>query len=211
LEISLQIVITLDCGDVSKKEERGGQTTAGAVIIHFKITEGGLVLEEYLVNDGAEAAAGEEDALRGRFLTFIIGSETYGIQIRYVTEIIGMQAFTEMPEMPDYVKGLINLRGKIIPLIDVRTRFKKEARADDDRTCIIVVDLNGKSMGLIVDSVSEVLTIPVENIEELAELHAGQSNKYITRVGKIGDTVILLLDSEKLISDDDMALIGEAS
>ncbi len=168
-------------------------------------------MEEYLVNDGAEAAAGEEDALRGRFLTFIIGSETYGIQIRYVTEIIGMQAFTEMPEMPDYVKGLINLRGKIIPLIDVRTRFKKEARADDDRTCIIVVDLNGKSMGLIVDSVSEVLTIPVENIEELAELHAGQSNKYITRVGKIGDTVILLLDSEKLISDDDMALIGEAS
>lgn len=164
-----------------------------------------------LLNEGTEAAITEEDTLRGRFLTFLIGSETYGIQIRYVTEIIGMQAFTEMPEMPDYVKGIINLRGKIIPLIDVRIRFKKEAREYDDRTCIIVIDLNGISMGLIVDSVSEVITIPVENIEELAEINAGQNNKYITKVGKIGETVILLLDSEKLISDDDMALISEAS
>ena len=79
----------------------------------------------------------EEDTQKGRFLTFYLGQECYGIENRYVTEIIGIQAITEIPELPEYVKGIINLRGKIIPLVDVRLRFKKEPREYNDRTCVV--------------------------------------------------------------------------
>lgn len=168
-------------------------------------------MAESIKNKGIDLLASEEETQRGRFLTFLLGNETYGIEIRYVTEIIGLQAVTEMPEMPEYVKGIINLRGKIIPIIDVRLRFKKQAKAYDDRTCIVVIDLNGTPIGLIVDSVSEVLTIPVENIEELTEIHTTQGGKYITRIGKLDNSVILLLDSEKLITGDDLELISNAS
>ena len=89
-----------------------------------------------------------EDAQKGRFQDFLVGNESFGIEIRYVTEIIGIQSITEMPDMPNFVKGIINLRGRIIPLIDVRLRFGKEPKAYDDRTCVIVVGVNGFSYGL---------------------------------------------------------------
>jgi purine-binding chemotaxis protein CheW len=167
-------------------------------------------MAELIEQEVYDGKASEEETQRGRFLTFLLGNETYGIEIRFVTEIIGLQTITEMPEMPEYVKGIINLRGKIISLIDVRLRFKKDACAYNDRTCIIVIDLNGTPVGLIVDSVSEVLTIPVENIEELTGIHTGQDGRFVTRIGKIGSGVILLLDSEKFISGDDLASINEA-
>ncbi len=121
----------------------------------------------------------EEDTQKGRFLTFLIGKETYGIEIIYVTEIIGIQAITEMPETPDYLKGIINLRGKIIPVMDVRLRFGKQPREYDDRTCVIVIDLSGISMGLIVDSVSEVLSIPAQDIAELPGMSTGKGSGYV--------------------------------
>ena len=93
-----------------------------------------------------------EDTQKGRVLTFSLDKESYGIDIKYVIEIIGMQSITKIPELPDYIKGVINLRGKIIPVIDVRLKFKKEGKEYNDRTCIIVVDINGISIGLIVDS-----------------------------------------------------------
>jgi len=145
-----------------------------------------------------------EDTQKGRYLTFLIGKETYGIEIKYVTEIIGIQAITEMPEMPDYLKGIINLRGKIIPVMDVRLRFGKQPRDYDDRTCVIVVDLNGIYIGLIVDSVSEVLTVPEQDIAELPGLSAGQSGGYIKSIGKIETNVILLIDCEKLLSASEL-------
>ena len=83
----------------------------------------------------------EEDTQKDKYLTFSIGNEDYGIEIKYVTEIIGIQVITEIPELPNYVKGIINLRGKIIPVMDVRLRFKKEPLAYNDRTCVIVVDI----------------------------------------------------------------------
>lgn len=142
----------------------------------------------------------EEDTQKGRFLTFLIGRETYGIEIIYVTEIIGIQKITEMPEMPDYLKGIINLRGKIIPVMDVRLRFSKQPREYDDRTCVIVIDLDGISIGLIVDSVSEVLSIPAQEICELPGISAGQSGGYVKNIGKANGGVILLIDSGKLVS-----------
>ena len=90
----------------------------------------------------------EEDTQKGRYLTFGLGNEAYGIEIEHVTEIIGIQAITELPELPEYIRGIINLRGKIIPVMDVRLRFKKEFREYNDRTCIIVIDISGISIGL---------------------------------------------------------------
>lgn len=144
----------------------------------------------------------EEDTQRGRYLTFSLDNECYGIEIRYVTEIINMQLITRIPELPDYFKGVINLRGKIIPVLDIRIRFKKEPREYHERTCIIVIEVSDMSVGLIVDSVAEVLTIPEENIVEPPQMGQGASGQFIRQVGKIGNDVILLADCEKLLSED---------
>lgn len=151
----------------------------------------------------------EEDTQKDRFLTFSIGKESFGIEIKFVTEIIGIQAITEVPELPNYVKGIINLRGKIIPVMDVRLRFKKEPKEYNDRTCIIVVDINDIFLGLIVDSVSEVLTIPEQDIVEPPQINKGFNNRYIKQIGKVGNDAKLLLDCEKLLTEDDLEQLGE--
>lgn len=152
----------------------------------------------------------EEDTQKGKFLTFIIGREEYGIEIRFVTEIIGgIQMITEVPEVSNYVKGIINLRGKIIPVIDVNLRFKKEARPYNDRTCIIVIDIEDLSVGLIVDNVAEVLSIADENIVPPPDARAGFHHRYIRGIGKVGTDVKLLLDCGKLLSDEDLGTLSE--
>jgi len=145
-----------------------------------------------------------EDTQKGRYLIFSIDDESYGIEIQYVTEIIGIQPITEVPGLPDYVRGIINLRGKIIPVMDVRLRFKKEAKKYNDRTCIIIIDIMNMSIGLIVDSVSEVVTINESNISELPYMNQKHQNRYLKNVGKIGDEVRLLLDCDKLLTDENM-------
>lgn len=151
----------------------------------------------------------EEDTQKGRFLTFSLGKESYGIEIMYVTEIIGIQTVTQIPELPEYVKGIINLRGKIIPVMDVALRFKKEPRAYNDRTCIIVVDISDLSIGLIVDSVSEVVSIPEQDIVDPPQMNKGQNNRYIKNIGKVGNDVKLLLDCEKLLTENELSEINE--
>ena len=146
----------------------------------------------------------EEDTQKGRFLTFSLDRECYGIEIKYVTEIIGIQEITEIPEVPDYVKGIINLRGKIIPIMDIRLRFKKNAKAYNDRTCVIVVDIKDVSVGIIVDHVSEVLTIQEQDIIEPPQMNKSYNNRYIKNIGKVGNEVKLLLDCEKLLTDDEL-------
>ncbi len=145
----------------------------------------------------------QEDTLKGRFLTFTLGTEAYGIEIQYVTEIIGIQAITEIPELPEYIRGIINLRGKIIPVMDVRLRFKKEYVEYNDRTCVIVVDLQNISIGLIVDSVSEVITIPETEIVPPPDMGT-DGNKYINGIGKVGTEVKLLLDCSRLVNESDL-------
>lgn len=152
----------------------------------------------------------EEDTQKDRYLTFSLGKESYGIEVKFVTEIIGIQAITQIPELPDYVKGIINLRGKIIPVMDVRLRFKKEPREYSDRTCIIVIDIQDVSIGLIVDGVSEVITIPQQDIVEPPQLNTGFNNRYINKIGKVGNEVRLLLDCEKLLTEDELEGISEA-
>lgn len=145
----------------------------------------------------------EEDTQKGKFLTFFIGNEVYGIEIKHVTEIIGIQQITEVPELPNYVKGIINLRGKIIPVLDVRLRFKKEGKEYNDRTCIVVVDIKDTSVGLIVDSVAEVISIAESNIVPPPDINTGFNNKYIKGIGKVGEEVKLLLDCNKLLNDEE--------
>lgn len=152
----------------------------------------------------------EEDTQKDRYLTFSLGKESYGIEVRYVIEIIGIQSITEVPEMPEYVRGIINLRGKIIPVMDVRLRFKKESKEYNDRTCIVVIDIKGTSIGLIVDSVSEVLTIPEQDVVDPPNMNKGLNNRYIKKIGKVRNEVKLLLDCEKLLSEDELENIGEA-
>jgi len=152
----------------------------------------------------------EEDTQKGRFLTFSLGKESYGVEIKYVTEIIGIQPITEIPELPEYVKGIINLRGKIIPVMDVRLRFKKEPKEYNDRTCVIVIDILDISIGLIVDSVSEVLTIPEQDIVEPPQMNKGFNNRYIKKIGKVGNDVKLLLDCEKLLTEDELENLSES-
>lgn len=153
----------------------------------------------------------EEDTQKGKFLTFALGKEVYGIEISFVTEIIGIQPITAIPEVPGYVKGIINLRGKIIPVIDVRLKFRKEQVKYNDRTCIIVIDIRNISVGLIVDNVAEVLTIPDDGIVPPPDSKTGFNNRYIKGIGKIGSDVKLLLDCEKLLTEDEMETLEAVS
>ena len=164
-----------------------------------------MVMNNY--NTDIEEVA--EDTLKGRYLTFIIDKETFGIEIKYVMEIVGIQAITEMPEMPDYIKGIINLRGRIIPVMDVRIRFGKELKEYDDRTCVIVIDFNGTSIGLIVDLVTEVLIIPDEEISDRPRLGSGDGREYIKNIGKVNNMVILLINCGKLLNAAEFNEINE--
>jgi purine-binding chemotaxis protein CheW len=144
-----------------------------------------------------------EDTQEDKYLTFVIGKEDFGIEIRYVTEINGIQGITEVPDMPPYVKGVINLRGKVIPVMDIRLRFGVEERPYDDRTCIIVININEQPVGLIVDRVLEVLDIPKSEIEPPPMMRKGRSNRFIQGMGKVGDQVKMLLNASKLLFDEE--------
>lgn len=157
----------------------------------------------------SETEETEEDTQKNRFLTFSLGKEDYGIEIKYVTEIIGIQAITEIPDLPEYIKGVINLRGKIIPVIDVRIRFKKQQKEYDDRTCIIVVDIKDITIGLIVDRVSEVLSIAEQDIVLPPAVNCGFENKYIQRIGKVGNNVKLILNCGKLLMEEEFEVLSE--
>jgi len=151
----------------------------------------------------------EDDTQKGKFLTFSLGNEFYGIEIRYVTEIVGIQSITEVPEFPKHIKGVINLRGKIIPIMDVRLMFNKKSRDYDDRTCIVVVDMKDIPIGLVVDRVSEVLSIDEQNISDLPNFSKNYESRYIKGIGKVGSEVKLLLNCEELLKTEDKESIKE--
>lgn len=150
----------------------------------------------------------EEDTQKGKYLTFVLGNESYGIGIEYVIEIIGLLPITVVPELPVYIKGIMNLRGRIIPVMDMRLRFRKEFVEYDERTCIIVVEIGENSVGLIVDRVSEVTNIADDDIVEQPMLSSGMSNRYIKSIGKVGGEVKMLLDCDELLSHHEVELIS---
>jgi purine-binding chemotaxis protein CheW len=149
----------------------------------------------------------DEDSIEDMYLTFGVSGEEYGIGISYVTEVVGIQRIMEVPDVPHFIKGVINLRGKVIPVMDVRLRFGMEAVDYNERTVIIVLDINNVLVGLVVDYVSEVLEIPAANIDKPAQL-AGTHNttSVVLGYGKREEQVVILLDIEKLISDQSIDL-----
>lgn len=150
----------------------------------------------------------EEDTQKGKYMTFQTGKECFGISISYVSEIIAMQPITPIPEAEDYIKGLINLRGKIIPVIDVRTRFMMEAAEYTDRTCIIVIDVKSTVVGLIVEKLAEVDTIKDDDIipPPTISRRENEHSKYVYGLARTEECVKLLLDPEKLIQQEDLKL-----
>lgn len=144
-----------------------------------------------------------------KYVTFMSGKEYFGLKIEYVNEIIVAQEITAIPETEDYIKGLINLRGKIIPVIDVRLRFKQEPFEYNDRTCIIVINVNNTVVGLIVEKIAEVVEISDENLmpsPTIGRFEKSQQDRYVYAIGKVGNSVKLLLDPDKLLHDDMVTL-----
>ena len=153
--------------------------------------------------------------LTGKYLTFRLAEEDYGIPLRQVKEIIGMMPVTAVPQTPAHVKGVINLRGQVIPVSDLRLRFGMDAIAYNDRTCIIVVDIRGADsttrMGVIVDAVSEVLNVRKEEIEAAPSFGALARTEYILGMANMDESVKILLDIDRVFDPEDIAVLEKAA
>ncbi len=156
------------------------------------------------MNDQVQAMHERE----GKYLTFTLGKEEYGLEILKVREIIGMMEITGVPQTPEYVKGVINLRGRVIPVIDLRLKFGLSAADYTERTCIIVVEVKGEGgaiqMGIVVDSVSEVLNIMGEDIEPTPTFGTRLNTQYILGMAKVKGRVKILLDIDKVMTAEEM-------
>jgi len=148
----------------------------------------------------------------GKYLTFALGPEEYGLEILKVREIIGYMEITAVPQTPPEVRGVINLRGQVIPVVDLRAKFGMESAEVTDETCIIVVEISqgGRnfSTGIVVDHVQEVLDIAGQDIEEAPQFGEAVDTNFILGMGKIGDSVKILLDIDRVLGSDDLAGIG---
>lgn len=145
-----------------------------------------------------------------KYLTFKLGDENYGLEILGVREIIGLMEITKVPRMPGFVRGVINLRGKVIPVIDLRRKFEMPEVEDTKETCIIVVDLGEVVMGVVVDEVSEVLDIQNSQIDEAPEFGVSVDTQFILGIGKTEDKVVILLDIRKVLTTDELSAITNA-
>jgi purine-binding chemotaxis protein CheW len=141
-------------------------------------------------------------AKEGKYLTFTLGLEGYGVEILKVREIIGLLNITSVPQVPAYVKGVINLRGKVIPVIDLRLKFKMPSIETTVETCIIIINVNDMLMGIMIDKVNDVLEIKQENIEAAPNFGLNVHTDYILGIAKTNDTVKILLNIEKVLSED---------
>lgn len=145
-----------------------------------------------------------------QLVSFHIDGEEFGLDILRVQEIIRIQPLTRVPNSPDFVDGVINLRGKVIPVIALRKRFGLPDQAHDKQTRIVVVEVNGNILGFIVDSVSEVLRVPAETVEPPPRLGKVE-REYVSGVGKLDDRLLILLDVDRLMSESDQAMIQEVA
>jgi purine-binding chemotaxis protein CheW len=167
---------------------------------------------------GAEQMQSRIEAIadrEGKYLTFTLAGEDYGISILKIKEIIGMMAITSVPQTPRFVKGVINLRGKVIPVVDLRLRFAMESIAYSLRTCIIVVEIGGRGtdivIGIVVDSVSEVLNIKGDDIEDTPTFGTALNTDYILGMAKIEGKVKILLDIDEVLGADDLEALARAA
>lgn len=150
----------------------------------------------------------------GKYLTFCLENEEYGIGILKIKEIIGMMAITSVPQTPDFVRGVINLRGRVLPVIDLRMKFSMPETEYTEKTCIIVVELDmGESylhVGIVVDSVSEVLNIKEEDVDESVSFGVSVNTEYIQGIAKMENSVKILLDIEKVFNSEELSIVENA-
>lgn len=151
-----------------------------------------------------------KDTLKGKYLTFWTADQLFGVPIADVVQIIGVQKITEIPDFPVYGKGIINLRGNIIPVIDMRLRLHKEEVPYNERTCIIVTNINSLYIGFIVDSVDEVTLLEDAQISPAPSISVNTVNAYLTGIGKLGERVVLLLDTSKILTEEDIETVAAA-
>lgn len=157
----------------------------------------------------AEDELEDEDTLENKFLIFSLAEREYGIEIKHIIEIIGIRPITEVPDTPEFIKGVTNLRGKVVPLIDVRIRFQMESIPYSDRTCLIILNINQENIGLIVDTVREVVTIPSDKTEPAPKMGDGEGNRFISAFGKVDENVKILLNVEKLLRDEELKVLHD--
>lgn len=146
----------------------------------------------------------------GKYLTFKLAEEEYGVEILKVREIIGVMDITAVPRMPGYMKGVINLRGMVIPVVDLRLKFELPEAAHTEQTCIIVVDV-GREIGIIVDTVSEVLDIEGSHIEPPPSMGGSVDTSFILGMGKVSDAVKILLDIDRVLTADELETVSAAA
>ena len=143
-----------------------------------------------------------------QLVTFSIGEEEFGVNILKVQEINRTMEITKVPRSPEFVEGVINLRGKVIPIIDLRRRFGLSSKPEDKDTRIIVIEINSVIVGFVVDAVSEVLRIPASTVEPPPPVVAGVESDYISGVGQLKDRLLIMLDLDRLLSTEDLDLLS---
>jgi purine-binding chemotaxis protein CheW len=171
-----------------------------------------MQIESKETTEGTMSPANRE----GKYLTFELDAEEYGLEILKVKEIIGIMNITSVPQTPGYIKGVINLRGKVIPVIDLRLKFIMEPLEYSERTCIIIVDIAGTSgkkvmVGIVVDSVSEVLNIKGDEIEDAPSFGSKLSTEYIMGMAKVKGGVKILLDIDQVLNAEELNILDKAA
>ena len=163
----------------------------------------------------SESTTDLAQSVAGKYLTFKLGEEVYGLQILKVMEIIGLLEVTRVPRMPEFVRGVINLRGKVIPVVELRRKFDLDTVEDTERTCITVVQIGSGhdvvTMGLIVDEVSEVIDIAAEQIEPAPSFGVSVDTEFILGMGKLGEKVVMLLDVDRVLSSGETAMLAQTA
>jgi purine-binding chemotaxis protein CheW len=144
------------------------------------------------------------------YLTFTLGKEGYGMDILKVQEIRGYDSVTHIANSPDFMKGVINLRGVIVPIIDMRIKFNLGNVVYDEFTVVIIMKILGRVIGMVVDGVSDVVTLPADQIKPAPEFGSNINAEYITGIGTVGEQMLILVDIERLIGSEDMQLMAEA-
>lgn len=165
-----------------------------------------------MAQQGAIAAdAFNSTAATNQFLTFLLGAEQYGVEILKVQEIRGYSAVTPIPNTPSYIKGVINLRGTVVPVADLRAKFSMEATEYNKFTVIIVVSVGSKVIGLVVDAVSDVLDVPAAEMRSAPDLGNRVDTRFIRGMATIGDRMTVLLDIDRLLSEDELVAVGSSN
>lgn len=150
-------------------------------------------------------------AVAGEYLTFVLGQEEYGIEILKVQEIRGYDAVTKIANTPAFIKGVVNLRGRIVPIVDLRIKFNLENKEYDEFTVVIILNLRGRVVGIVVDGVSDVMELQADSIRDVPDLVSNIDTQYILGLGSVEERMLILVDIEKLMNSQEMELINSVS